>query len=230
MHFIRKKILVSSVLPIIAVFFASALHAIDFASPKEAKSSVEKYSSYSWDVKAGGWGELADVKAVSETYDEQGRITKRELSYGKGTLIERTLYEYSKTGIRKTTYTGNDTVIRSSRITIDGAARTEIVSFPDNRLFAKIVSVIDESGRIETSEEYDASLTLVFMISFEYDGDGNCTTATYRNSDGSIAFESTFEYGKRDENGNWLERTEICSYADVGYRKKDIARREIQYE
>ncbi len=120
-------------------------------------------------------------------------------------------------------------MIRISKIAIEGTKRTETICFPDNSQYGKIVSVADDSGAILSSEQFDGSDSLVFTIAYQYDDKGNCTTATYRNPDGTIAFESAFEYGKSDEKGNWLERTEYCSYADVGNRIKDTAQRKIEY-
>jgi hypothetical protein len=205
------------------------LQAFDTIGPKFAKSSIQQYNSFSWDTKAGGWFELKDVKTVTETYDKNGRVLTREISYDKGKLLEKTVYTYSEEGFHRSVYDSEKKVTRTAETVIEEHRVTETIYYPDKSVYTKIISYTDDGGLPQKSELYDARGKLVWRVAFKYDEKKNCTAASYYNPDGSLAFESQFEYAKEDKKGNWTERTEYCAYGDVGSRAKDKAYRTIEY-
>lgn len=224
-----KANLLSSCYVISLILIAGSSGAIDFPGPDAAISTVENFNSYSWDNTAGGWAELKNVKAVSMTFDKEKRALTRRITYDNGTLMEKTVYRYSANFIKKETFNHENKLIRySESVTVDGKT-TETVYFPNNSVFEKTILSFGAGGLPQKSEQYDSGGGLTWIVTYSYDDKKNCTGASYFNADGSAAFESYFEYGKPDKNGNWTVRTEYCTYADVGNRPKEISYRTIVY-
>jgi hypothetical protein len=204
------------------------LYAFDFPVPTGVKKIVYNFSSYSWDNSAG-WIELKDIKTITETFNQKGKILTREISHLKNVLIEKTAYSYSGDGYRKTTYNVKNAITRYSEVIRDGSDLVETVYGADAALYAKFVSETDSAGLPQKTEHYDQAGTLVWRIVYEYDEKNNYTSIFNYNPDGSLAFESSFDYQDEDAAGNWTTRIESGSYADVGNRTKDIVRRKIAY-
>jgi hypothetical protein len=205
------------------------LHAVDFPGPQKALSTVDRYNSFSWDSKAGGWVQLKDVKTIHSTYDVKGRILVQELRYDKNKLLEKTVYKYSKSGWTKTTYNHLNKVTRTAQVSVTSNKVTETVFRPDKSIWEKSVWEKDGDGRPVKTELFDGSGDLVWQIAYEYNEKRNCTKISYRNSNNTIAFESDFEYGNEDAQGNWTTRKEFASYADVNHRGRDVIYRSIAY-
>ncbi len=215
---------------LLCIFLITPLmHAVDFAGPKKAISVTDRYDSISWDLKAGGWVRLKDVKTITTTYDASGRILAQEIRYDKNLLIEKTVYAYSKTGWTKTTYNHENKVARTAEAAVTGGRVVETTFDPEKNVWQKITWEKDANGNPYESELFDGADGLVWRMHYEYDERGNCTKISYRNPDGSIAFESDFEYEGADAKGNWTSRTEYCTYADVNRRGHDVINRSISY-
>jgi hypothetical protein len=213
---------------LILFFSAAASNAVDFPPPAKAKTVIQTFDSFSWDNTAG-WVLLEGVKTIRETFDPDGRVLARGIFHGEDVLIEITRYAYSETGCQKTTYNGKNEVSRFA-VTVKKATGTrETIHRPDGEIIAVYDTEYGRDGLPVRCEYADSEGALVWKIAYSYDAMKNCTTVSYFNSVGSLAFVSTLLYEGRDAAGNWIQCTQHVSYADVRNRPKDVIRRSVEY-
>jgi hypothetical protein len=216
-----------SILILFSLLSATAASAFDFPVPKNAKTAVYVYSSYSWD-NAKGWVVLEAVKTITETFDSTARILTREISHANGVLIEKTKFSYSAGGYRTATYNAKNEMTRQSDAVVTGGRTVETIRRTDGSIFATYRTENASGGLPAREAYYDPVDALVWSIVYTYEG-ARCTEIAYSNPDGSPAFRSSFEYKEADAEGNWAVCTQYVSYADVRSRPKDIVRRTIEY-
>jgi hypothetical protein len=191
-------------------------------------------------VKTDSWRAKPDSRLILETsYDEEGHEVGTSSSHltpdgwktskGKqvvtvegGLTVTRS---YSLDGRSR----GRTEILRDGRGNVLGEELYEIGARGEERLRWKVVYRYDREGFLVETVYHKAEAWLGSRAVYEYDGQGNCTSLTRYNADGTFATALRREY-EYDAVGNWVTCVGFSRPAENRAPEPyNIVRRRIDY-
>ena len=214
---------------LILIGFCAVVHSQSYPVNDAVKKVTAEIRTFNWTPQAG-WFEGEVTKIVVDEYDANGNPSMSTLHTRTMEVIEKTVYSQEGSITVKTTTNRDGVHTRTARIEAAEGLVTETVRLPDGTLSHKTVSELDGEGRIRELHYFNGDGLHIFDKVFAYTDEGDIARIDIFNPDGSYAAEVEIDYQSRDDQGNWLTRSEYYRHAFVGYRPRDYVTRTIEYK